>query len=118
MKKIKLFKHEQFGDIRTLTDEQGEPWFVGKDVATALGYSNVSDALIKHVDEEDKRDKIAFRDSIGRNRKVVLINESGLYALILSSKLPSAKQFKRWVTSEVRGVRNYSPPFGYVKNGS
>ena len=75
--------------------------FVGKDVAKALGYSNTRKALQDHVDEEDKRDGVTIRDSIGRNQKAVFINESGLYSLILSSKLPQAKAFKRWVTSEV-----------------
>ena len=75
--------------------------FVGKDVATALGYSNSRKALLDHVDDEDKTDGVTIRDAIGRNQKAVFINESGLYALILSSKLPQAKAFKRWVTSEV-----------------
>ena len=75
--------------------------FVGKDVATALGYSNSRKALLDHVDDEDKTDGVTFRDAIGRNQKAVFINESGLYSLILSSKLPQAKAFKRWVTSEV-----------------
>ena len=75
--------------------------FVGKDVATALGYSNSRKALLDHVDNEDKTDGVTIRDAIGRNQKAVFINESGLYALILSSKLPQAKAFKRWVTSEV-----------------
>ncbi|MGN0394927.1 MAG: Bro-N domain-containing protein [Coprococcus sp.] len=76
-----------------------QPWFVGKDVAERLGYSNTADAIQKHVDSEDKlTSQIAIA---GQNRNVVLINESGLYSLIMSSKLPSAKQFKRWVTSEV-----------------
>ncbi len=113
MKEIMIFKNELFGEIRTLTDEQGEPWFVGKDVAAALGYSNTSDALKKHVDKEDKKDKIANRDSIGRTRKVVFINESGMYSLILCSKLPSAKLFKRWVTSvvlpQIRKTGGYIP---------
>ena len=73
--------------------------FVGKDVATALGYSNVRDALSKHVDSEDKG--VAKCDTLGGAQKITLINESGLYSLILSSKLPQAKAFKRWVTSEV-----------------
>lgn len=89
-----------FGAIRTTTNEQGEPLFVGKDVAEALGYSNTRDALRKHVDEED-RDAVAIRDSIGRDQQTIFINESGLYSLVLSSKLPQAKVFKRWVTSEV-----------------
>ena len=74
---------------------------MGKDVAKALGYSNTRKALQDHVDEEDKRDGVTIRDSIGRIQKAVFINESGLYSLILSSKLPQAKAFKRWVTSEV-----------------
>lgn len=79
----------------------GEPWFVGKDVATALGYSNPRKAIIDHVDEEDKNDGVTIRDSIGREQKPVVINESGMYSLILGSKLDGAKRFKRWVTSEV-----------------
>lgn len=100
MNKIQIFKNEEFGDIRTVTID-GEPWFVGKDVAEVLGYSNSRDALAKRVDEEDKLDGVAICDSIGREQKPVLINESGLYGLILSSKLPNAKKFKHWVTSEV-----------------
>ncbi len=75
--------------------------FVGKDVATALGYNNTRKALQDHVDLEDRMDGVTIRDAIGRNQPVVIINESGLYSLILSSKLPQAKAFKRWVTSEV-----------------
>ena len=97
---IQIFKNEQFGEIRTMLDEKGEPLFVGMDVAKVLGYSNYRDAIRKHVDNEDK-DGVAIRDAIGRDQKMVVINESGLYALILSSKLPQAKAFKRWVTSEV-----------------
>jgi prophage antirepressor-like protein len=88
---ILLFRHEVFGEIRTLTDERGEPLFVGKDVAKALGYSNTRKALLDHVDYEDKRDGVTIRDSIGRDQKAVVINESGLYSLILSSKLPQAR---------------------------
>ena len=101
MKEIQIFHHEMFGDIRTMTDEQGETWFVGKDVAEALGYSNTRDALSKHVDDEDKT-TVAIRDT-GSNYKsqAIFINESGLYSLVLSSKLPQAKMFKHWVTSEV-----------------
>ena len=97
---IQIFTNEVFGEIRTITNGSGETFFVGKDVAKALGYSNTRDALNRHVDAEDK-DDVAIRDSIGRSQNVVLINESGLYALILSSKLEQAKAFKRWVTSEV-----------------
>lgn len=85
--------------VRVLTDEQGEPWFVGKDVAQVLGYANASKALADHVDHEDKLNNESL-SSLGQ-RGGWLINESGLYSLILSSKLPSAREFKRWVTSEV-----------------
>ena len=96
---IQSFKSEVFGEIRTMTNEKGETFFVGKDVAKALGYSNTRDALNKHVDHEDKS-TVAIRDTAYETRAVV-INESGLYSLILSSKLEQAKAFKRWVTSEV-----------------
>ena len=97
---VQIFESEQFGKLRAI-EIDGEPWFVGKDVATVLGYSNPRKALADHVDDEDRMDGVTIRDSIGRNQNPILINESGLYSLILSSKLPSAKQFKRWVTSEV-----------------
>ncbi|WP_290457580.1 phage antirepressor [Faecalibaculum rodentium] len=86
--------------IRTLTIGT-EPYFVGKDVAECLGYSNPRKAIIDHVDLEDKCDGVTIRDSIGREQTPMLISESGLYSLIMSSKLPEAKRFKRWVTSEV-----------------
>ena len=95
---IQIFKNEVFGEIRTC-QVNNQIMFVGKDVATALGYSNVRDALSKHVDSEDKG--VAKCDTLGGAQKVTLINESGLYSLILSSKLPQAKAFKRWVTAEV-----------------
>lgn len=98
MNEVQLFNFENH-EVRSLLINS-EPWFVGKDVADVLGYKNQNDALSKHVDGEDK-DTIAIRDSIGRNRNTPIINESGLYSLVLSSKLPSAKKFKRWVTSEV-----------------
>lgn len=98
--KLAVFSNPDFGEVRTL-EINGEPWFVGRDVATALGYSNTKDALAKHVDVEDKTDGVAIRDSIGREQTPVLINESGLYSLIMSSKMEKAKEFKRWVTSEV-----------------
>ena len=98
MNELQIFKHEGFGEIRTL-EINGEPWFVGKDVASILGYSNSRDALRKHVDEEDKG--VANCDTPGGIQETTIINESGLYSLILSSKLPQAKAFKRWVTSEV-----------------
>ena len=97
---IQIFTNDNFGKIRTCQVDN-QIMFVRKDVAKALGYSNTRKALQDHVDEEDKRDGVTIRDSIGRIQKAVLINESGLYSLILSSKLPQAKAFKRWVTSEV-----------------
>lgn len=87
-------------EVRTLTIDN-EPWFVGKDVADILGYANSRKAIFDHVDEEDKTDGVTIRDAMGRNQNPIVINESGLYSLILSSKLPQAKEFKRWVTSEV-----------------
>nr|DAN21100.1 MAG TPA_asm: repressor domain protein [Bacteriophage sp.] len=98
MTELKIFNNPEFGEIRTV-EVAGEPWLVGKDVALALGYSDTSDALKKHVDPEDKLTR-RFADS-GQNREMYIINESGLYSLVLSSKLPGAKKFKRWVTSEV-----------------
>ena len=99
MKSMKIFRHEMFGDIRTMTNESGETFFVGKDVAEALGYSNPRKALLDHVDVEDKG--VTKRDTLGGSQNLVIINESGLYSLALSSKLPQAKVFKHWVTSEV-----------------
>lgn len=96
---IQIFKNEVFGEIRTMTNEKGETFFVGKDVAQALGYSNSRKALLDHVDEEDKG--VTKRDTLGGKQQLIVINESGLYALILSSKLEQARAFKRWVTSEV-----------------
>ena len=100
MTDIQVYTHNELGSIRVI-DIDGEPWFVGKDLTTALGYSNSRDAISKRVDAEDKKSGVAIHDSMGRNQNVVAINESGMYSLILSSKLPSAKKFKRWVTSEV-----------------
>lgn len=97
--KLAVFANPDFGEVRTL-EINGEPWFVGKDVAQALGYSNVWDAMAKHVDEEDKN-TIAIREGIPGNPNQTIINESGLYSLIMSSKMEKAKEFKRWVTSEV-----------------
>ena len=99
---IEIFKNEEFGEIRTLTINN-EPYFVGKDVASILGYSNPSKAVSTHVDDEDKILKMIAHSQNGNMVKTqtALINESGLYSLILSSKLPNAKKFKRWVTSEV-----------------
>lgn len=95
---LEIFKNEEFGEIRTIIID-GEPWFVGKDIATALGYSNTRDALAKHVDDEDKG--VAKCDTPSGKQNMSIINESGLYALIFGSKLESATRFKHWVTSEV-----------------
>ena len=99
MTKISTYTNKKFGSVRTMTDEHGEPWFVGKDVAEILGYSDSYGALKKHVDDEDKQN--CQNDSFETPRGMTVINESGLYSLILSSKLPGAKEFKRWVTAEV-----------------
>ena len=96
---IQIFNHEMFGEIRTMTDEKGETFFVGKDVAKALGYSNPLKAIRDHVDVEDKQGERIVHS--GQARNIIIINESGLYALVLSSKLEQARLFKRWVTSEV-----------------
>lgn len=98
MNEVKIFNSKEFGDIRTVTIN-GEPWFVGKDVAEVLGYSNSRDALAKHVCSEDKG--VAECDTLGGKQKLGIINESGLYTLIFGSKLESAQRFKHWVTSEV-----------------
>ena len=100
MEELQIFNNEEFGNVRSLMIDN-EPWFVGKDVAEALGYKNVRDSLARHIDSDDKRDGVVIHDSMGREQKPIIINESGLYSLILSSKLPSAKKFKHWVTSEV-----------------
>lgn len=99
---LTVFSSPEFGSVRTLVRD-GEPWFVGKDVAEKLGYSNTRDAIINHVYAEDKAkdDGVAIRDAIGRIQIPVIINESGLYSLVLSSKLPAARAFKRWITHEV-----------------
>lgn len=100
MNELQIFKNSEFGEIRTI-EKDGETWFVAKDVAEILGYTNPRKSIIDHVDEEDKTDGVTIRDSIGREQNPVCINESGIYSLIISSKLPTAKKFKRWVTSEV-----------------
>lgn len=98
MSELQIFKNAEFGSIRTLTIN-GEPYFVGRDVAEILGYSNSRKALADHVDEEDKG--VTKCDTLGGTQEMTVINESGLYSLILGSKLPTARRFKRWVTSEV-----------------
>ena len=95
---LQLFQNPDFGGVRGLTID-GEPWLVGKDVALVLGYSNPRKALVDHVDKEDKG--VTKCDTLGGTQDMTIINESGLYSLIFSSKLPNAKKFKRWVTSEV-----------------
>lgn len=95
---LQIFQHPDFGRIRTTTVD-GEPWFVGKDIAEALGYSNPRKALADHVDEEDKG--VTKRDTLGGPQEMAIINESGVYALVFGSKLPGAKRFKHWVTSEI-----------------
>ena len=116
MNEIQIFKNEDFGEIRT-TEINGEPWFVGKDVAARLGYSNTVDAISKHVDIEDRG--LAKCDTLGGTQEMVIINESGLYSLVLSSKLESAKRFKRWITSEVipqiRKTGSYHIPKTYAE---
>jgi len=102
MNDLKIFKNEEFGSLRTI-EKNGEPWFVGKDVATALGYVRTANAIKAHVDEDDKKFLSPQNGELENipNRGLQIINESGLYSLVLSSKLPTAKKFKHWVTSEV-----------------
>ena len=99
MNDLTIFTNDKFGEIRT-TVVNGEPWFVGKDIAEALGYKRARGAIAAHVHEDDAL-KQGLTDSLGREQETIFINESGLYALIFGSKLDSSKQFKRWVTSEV-----------------
>lgn len=109
MNELKIFGNPDFGTIRTI-EQNGEPWFVGKDVAEVLGYSDTAQAIRKHVEEEDKG--VVEMTTPGGKQPLTIINESGLYSLILSSKLPTAKKFKRWVTSEVLpAIRKHG---GYV----
>ena len=96
---IQIFKHKEFCNIRTMSGEHGEPLFCGKDVAEALGYGNPQKAIRDHVFLEDKG--VNEMGTPGGTQKAIFINESGLYALIIRSKLESARKFKRWVTSEV-----------------
>lgn len=111
MNNITTFSNAEFGDIRVVMRES-ESWFVGKDIAEKLGYSNVRDALSKHVDSDDKG--VAKCDTLGGKQNLTIINESGLYSLILGSKLPSAKRFKHWVTSEV--LPSIRKNGGYIAN--
>lgn len=98
MNNLQIFSNEEFGQVRTAMIN-GDVWFVGKDVATALGYSNARDALVKHVEVEDKG--VAKCDTLGGKQDLVIVNESGLYSLIFGSRMENARKFKRWVTSEV-----------------
>ena len=98
MNNLQIFDSPDFGQIRTI-QKNGEPWFVGKDVAKILGYERADNAIRNHVDDEDKL--MHQISASGQNREMYIINESGLYSLILSSKMPNAKEFKRWVTREV-----------------
>lgn len=118
MNELKIFKNEEFGEVRTML-VNGEPYFVGKDVASVLGYSNTRNAILQHVDSEDAL-KQGVPDSQGFTQQTTLINESGLYSLIFGSKLESAKSFKRWVTSEVlpaiRKTGSYNLPSYQIEN--
>lgn len=98
MQELKIFDNEQFGRVRVLTKDNG-PLFVAKDITDILGYSNTSDAIKKHVDDEEK--DIAKCDTLGGSQNLLCVNESGLYSLVFGSKLPTAKKFKKWVTSDV-----------------
>ena len=110
MNELQIFKNDNFGEIRTILID-GEPYFVGKDVADILGYAKSRNAIQIHVDEEDKKDAL-IQGGVGGTQKMIVVNESGLYSLVFSSKLPVAKQFKRWVTHEVlpsiRKTGNYA----------
>ena len=114
MNELTIFENPEFGAIRTV-ELDGEPWLVGKDVAEALGYTNPRKALIDHVDDEDKGVTKCYTP--GGDQDMTIINESGLYSLVLSSKLPTARKFRRWVTSEVlpsiRRTGGYNLPKDY-----
>ncbi|MDD6134043.1 MAG: Bro-N domain-containing protein [Selenomonadaceae bacterium] len=115
-KEIQIFNNPEFGDVRVM-DIEGEPWLVGKDVAEKLGYTNTRKAIADHVDEEDKG--VTKCDTLGGKQDLTIINESGLYALVFGSKLPTAKKFKHWVTSEVlpaiRKTGSYQKPMSQVE---
>lgn len=100
MNNLQIFKSPDFGQVRTI-QQNGEPWFIGKDVAEILGYKKPENAIAVHVDDEDKTTTLIQGTGSNYKSNAVIINESGLYSLILSSKMPKAKEFKRWVTSEV-----------------
>lgn len=108
---IKIFESEEFGKVRTVV-KNGEPWLVGKDVAKILEYKDTAKAIRTHVDDEDKG--VSVLDTPGGQQKIMVINESGLYSLVLSSKMPKAKEFRRWVTSHV--LPTIRKTGGYVAN--
>lgn len=112
MNALRIFENEEFGEVRVL-EINNNPWFIGRDVATILGYERTAKAILDHVEQEDK-DVVPIQDSIGRMQNTAIINESGLYSLILSSKLPGAKKFKQWVTSEV--LPSIRKNGGYIAN--
>ena len=109
---IQTFVNEEFGTVRTIVKD-GQPWFVGKDVAVILGYNEPHKAIARHVDEDDGM-KHPVIDSMGRTQNVTIVNESGFYSLVLASRMPNAKKFKRWVTSEVLPIIRKTG--GYVGN--
>ncbi len=111
--KIKIFENEEFGKVRTVIKD-GEPWLVGKDVAEILEYSNTRDAISRHVDSEDKTTVVISDGGSNYKSKTTIINESGFYSLVLSSKMPKAKEFRRWVTSHV--LPTIRRTGGYVAN--
>ena len=111
MNELQIFNNEEFGEIRTITKD-GEPWFVGKDITEKLGYQNGSRDIARHVDEDDQIVIPIPGDT--QNRNMLVINESGLYSLVISSKLPNAKKFKKWVTSEV--LPSIRKNGGYIAN--
>lgn len=115
-REVMIYENKEFGQVRTMMID-GEVWFVGKDVAEILGYKNGSRDINRHVDAEDRTTKTILHyqtGTSGQNREIIVINESGLYSLILSSKLPKAKRFKRWVTSEVLpSIRKHG---GYIQH--
>ena len=110
---IKIFENEEFGKVRTVIKD-GEPWLVGKDVAEILEYSNTRDAISRHIDSEDKTTVVISDSGSSYKSKTTIINESGFYSLVLSSKMPKAKEFRRWVTSNV--LPTIRRTGGYVAN--
>lgn len=113
MNEIKIFDNMEFGKL-TVIEKDGEFFFIGKEIAGKLGYSNTRDALARHVEYEDRGDDVVIHDAMGRKQLMTTISESGLYSLILSSKLASAKRFKHWITKEVLpSIRKHG---GYIKN--